>query len=169
MGSHRKWLGGDQSLISENWLVGLDDWQLYSIYVLSSPFSQFRMYPQGAKTMVGKLQTSDSGSAAEWKHILSWYLPYQDIPKCIVEGDISQNALQQGKMYLKSKEIKFEKLFTFIIHFSWSYCVWFNTAWHSKEKTAWDSTNIILPIIPCYGKCGLCGSCRKIVDNFIWT
>ncbi len=72
------------------------------LYVLSSPFSQFRRYPQGAKTLVGKLQTSDSGSAAEREHIISWYLPYQDIPKCIVEGDLSQNALQQGKMYLKS-------------------------------------------------------------------
>ncbi len=55
--------------------------------VLSSPFSQFCRYPRGAKILVGKLQKSDSGCEAEREHILSWYLPYLDIPKCIVEGE----------------------------------------------------------------------------------
>lgn len=35
-------------------------------------------------------------------NVFSLYLAYQDVPKCVVEGDQSQNTLQQGKMYLKS-------------------------------------------------------------------
>jgi len=51
---------------------------------------------------VGKLQTSDDGSAMEQEEFLSLYLPHREVPECIFKGDMSQNTLQQGKMYLKS-------------------------------------------------------------------
>lgn len=51
---------------------------------LSSPLSQFRRYPLEAKALVGKLQTSDDGSALEREGFLSLYLPQREVPECFL-------------------------------------------------------------------------------------